>query len=177
MNRKRIEIQNCTKEDISKIFELYKLATDFQKIKFPENQWPVFEEALIRGEITENRQFKLLIDDQIACVWAITFSDPNIWEEDDNPVSIYIHRIATNPDFRGNDFVKIIVDWAVGFAKGQDKQFIRMDTCGNNQRLIDHYSRCGFDFLGIKKLKNTEGLPTHYHGADVCLFEIRLDEA
>ena len=145
-------IKNSTFDDISEIFRLYDLATNFQKIKFPTNTWPKFSESLIISEINDNRQFKLLIDDQIACVWAITFSDPKIWEEKENTRSIYIHRIATNPEFRGNNFVQTIVDWAKNYALQHHKQFIRMDTCGKNEGLINHYKGCGFKFLGINKL-------------------------
>lgn len=169
-----MKIHNCTLDDIPEIFRLYQLAVDFQKVKFPENQWPQFEEEMVVSGIEENRQFKLVIDGEIACVWTITYSDPQIWEGTDDTSSIFIHRIATNPDFRGNNFVKIIVDWAVEFAKKQNRQFIRMDTCGKNERLIKHYGSCGFKFLGARKLKNTSDLPSHYHNADVCFFEIAL---
>ncbi|VAW11303.1 Acetyltransferase, GNAT family [hydrothermal vent metagenome] len=167
-------ITNSTQQDIIEIFRLYELATVFQKIKFPENQWPKFDKGLIATEIKENRQFKYLIDDEIACIWAVTFSDPQIWEDKENDFSIYIHRIATNPDFRGNNFVEKIVEWSKNYAQKHDKRFIRMDTCGKNEGLIRHYSNCGFDFLGIKKLKDTSELPSHYHNADVCFFEIEL---
>ena len=167
-------ITNSTEEDIPEIFRLYKLATDFQKVKFPGNQWPVFDKELIITEVVENRQFKLLIENEVACVWAITYSDPVLWENDDAISSIYIHRIATNPNFRGNNFVKIIVEWATKFAKDKEKKYIRMDTCGRNEKLISHYEKCGFQFLGIKKLQNATGLPLHYHNADVCYFEIGL---
>ncbi len=167
-------ITNSKNEDIKEIFRLYQLATDFQKIKFPGNQWPQFDEEMVTKEVAENRQFKLIIEGEIACIWAITTSDAEIWEDDNIDPSIYIHRIATNPKFRGNNYVKIIVDWALKFAKDQKKEFIRMDTCGINQSLINHYVRCGFEFLGTKKLKNTAGLPSHYRNAIVCFFEIRV---
>ncbi|WP_410744424.1 hypothetical protein [Gelidibacter sp. F63206] len=85
-----------------------------------------------------------------------------------------MHRIATNPDFRGNNFVKLIADWAKNLAQTQNRSFIRMDTCGKNERLIKHYEQCGFKFLGTKKLKDTSDLPSHYSNADVCFFEIEL---
>jgi ribosomal protein S18 acetylase RimI-like enzyme len=154
-----MKILNSIKNDIPEIFNLYKLATDFQKEKFPENQWPKFDEELIATEVEENRQFKLLIANKVACIWAITYQDPQIWGDNGEESSIYIHRIATNPDFRGNNFVKIIVDWAEKFAKDQHKKFIRMDTCGKNEKLIRHYKKCGFSFLGIKKLEDSSGLP------------------
>lgn len=169
-----MSIRNSNLNDIPKIFKLYKLATEFQKLKFPDNQWPEFDKKLISTEIIEKRQFKLIIENEIACVWAITFSDPQIWEDKENSSSIYIHRIATNPEFRGQNFVHDIVDWAKIYALGKNKEFIRMDTCGKNYRLINHYKNCGFNFLGIKKLENTSELPLHYHNADVCFFEIKL---
>ncbi|MBC8757260.1 GNAT family N-acetyltransferase [Kordia sp. YSTF-M3] len=165
-------ITNSTIADIPEIFRLYKLATDFQKLKFPENLWPEFDKGLITTEVVENRQFKIVIEDKIACIWAITNSDPQIWEGSENDAAIYIHRIATNPEFRGNNFVQAIVDWSKTYAIKQHAKFIRMDTCGKNERLINHYKNCGFDFLGMKKLKNTSELPSHYHNADVCFFEI-----
>jgi len=166
-------IQNSTIEDINEIFELYRIATEYQKIKFPNNQWPQFDSELIQTEILENRQWKIVINNRIACIWAITFSDPQIWEDRNVDPSIYIHRIATNPEFRGQNFVSEIVSWARDYALSINKQYIRMDTCGNNRKLINHYCSCGFDFLGMKKLKNTEGLPSHYVNADVCFFEIK----
>lgn len=168
-------ITNSTLNDIPTIFKLYKMATDFQKIKFPENQWPEFDKEFITAEVVENRQFKLLIGSKIACVWAVAFSDAQIWENSKNEASIYIHRIATNPEFRGNNFVQAIVDWSKKYAKQQNKQFIRMDTCGKNDRLISHYENCGFNYLGMKKIKNASELPAHYHNAEVCYFEIALE--
>ena len=49
-----------------------------------------------------------------------------------------------------------------------------MDTVGDNPVLISYYTKCGFDFLGLSKLKNTEGLPAHYENATVSLFQIDL---
>lgn len=169
-----MKIHNSTSEDLTEIFRLYGLATDYQKTIFPENTWPTFEPVLVETEIREERQFKMVIDDQIACVWAITFTDPQIWEERNKDPSVYLHRIATNPDFRGQGFVAEIVKWARGYAKSHQKKFIRMDTCGNNHKLIRHYTNCGFDFLGMVRLKNTDELPIHYQDAEVCLFEIKM---
>ena len=167
-------ISNSTLGDIPEIFRLYKLATDYQKIKFHGNLWTEFDEDFIATEVIENRQFKIVIDNQIACIWAITYNDAAIWEEKENNDAIYIHRIATNPDFRGNNFVQMISDWSKDFAKKEKKKFVRMDTCGQNDRLIDHYKSCGFQFLGMKRLKASAELQAHYQNADVCYFEIEI---
>jgi GNAT superfamily N-acetyltransferase len=168
-----MEIKNSTIADISEIFRLYKIATDFQKTRFTVH-WPEFDRTLIETEIAENRQWKLIIDDTIACVWATTFTDPQIWEERNNDPAIYMHRIATNPQFRGQNLVAHIVAWAKLYALANNKMFIRMDTVGDNPGLINYYSKCGFDFLGLLKLTHTAGLPAHYDNATVSLFQITL---
>jgi len=169
-----MKIKNSTNSDIKSIFKLYEIATSFQKKKFPENQWPIFSRVLVETEINENRQWELLINDQIACIWAITFSDPQIWEDRNDDSALYIHRIATNPNYRSQNLVSIIVEWAKNYSTDKQISFIRMDTCGHNKRLISHYEKCDFTLLGLSKLKNSEGLPSHYHNADVCFFEIMM---
>lgn len=110
-----MKIQNSNHKDIDEIFRLYQIATDFQKTKFSVH-WPAFERSLVATEIAENRQWKMILDDTIACVWATTFDDPQIWEERNADPAVYIHRIATHPDFRGNNFVGSIVEWAKQYA-------------------------------------------------------------
>ena len=168
-----MEITNCVKEDIDEIFRLYAVATNYQKERYTMH-WPEFDSKMVEDEIAENRQWKLLIDGKVACVWATTFTDPLIWEERNADPSVYIHRIATNEEFRGKNFVITIVDWAKKYALANGKKFVRLDTVGLNEKLIAHYTKCGFSFLGLRKLKNTEGLPAHYHNADISLFELEI---
>ena len=167
-------IKNVTITDIEEVFKFYKIASEYQTAKKKVVVWPDFERAMVETEIAENRQFKLLINNEIACIWAITFSDKQIWEERNKDTAVYIHRIATNPKFRGNNFVADIVTWAKEYVNQKNIQFIRLDTLGNNTKLIAHYKNAGFDFLGLFNLKNTDSLPDHYQLAPVCLFEINL---
>lgn len=168
-----MEIQNSVLKDIDEIFRLYKIATDFQKTKYTVH-WPEFERGLIETEIAENRQWKMVMNGITACIWATAFNDPKIWEERNEDPAVYIHRIATNPDFRGKNLVEYMVEWAKKYTLTNKKRFIRMDTVGDNQGLITYYTKCGFDFLGLSKLKNTNGLPAHYDNATVSLFQMEV---
>jgi ribosomal protein S18 acetylase RimI-like enzyme len=165
-------ITNSTPADIDEIFRLYTLATAFQQTR-GSVVWPVFERSLVEHEIVTAHQWKMMDGDAVACVWATTFSDPLIWEEKNADPAVYIHRIATNPACRGKDLVLQIVDWAKQYAKTHNKRYIRLDTVGNNLGLIRHYQHCGFEFLGLFKLKTTAGLPAHYDNASVSLFELK----
>jgi ribosomal protein S18 acetylase RimI-like enzyme len=169
-----MKIINVTALDIDEIFRLYSIASAYQRAKKTVVVWPKFDHSLVAAEIDENRQFKLIINGVIVCIWAITFTDVQIWEQRNSHAALYIHRIATNPNFRGRNFVATIVAWAKDYAKANSKRFVRLDTLGNNTKLIEHYTKAGFDFLGLFDLKNTDALPAHYKEAPVCLFEIDL---
>ncbi|MFE3849165.1 GNAT family N-acetyltransferase [Flavobacterium sp. LB3P45] len=166
-------VENSVIGDIDVIFKLYDEGTAYQK-SVAKKHWKGFERSLIEAEIGESRQWKIIVDGEIACVFAITYSDPFIWEEKDKEPSIYIHRIATNPFFRGNGFTKRIVAWAKEFALENEKRFIRMDTGSGNDKLNNYYISCGFTYLGITEYQVTDSLPEHYKGGSSSLFEIAV---
>ena len=166
-------IINSTHEDIDTIFGLYDDAVAFQKTVFYK-QWQGFDRLLVEKEVSENRQWKIVVDGSVACIFAITFNDPLIWKEKDQDPAIYIHRIVTNPKFRGGAYVKEIVKWAKQYARSIDKKFVRMDTWSDNEKLREYYTSCGFQYLGITVMENTGGLPKHYEGLSLSLFEIDI---
>lgn len=168
-----MRILSSNAEDVTTILELYDTATAYQKTKGAV-QWPKFHKDFVLKEIKEKKQWKLVINNEIVCVWAHAFEDPQIWEERSNEPAIYIHRIATNPTFRGKGLVTSIVEWAKEYAIKNNKHYVRMDTVGENKGLIQYYQRCGFEFLGLVKLKNTDGLPDHYKKDRVSLFQMIL---
>lgn len=169
-------IENSNQSDIDEIFKLYKIASDFQRTKKTVVVWPDFDRNMVTDEIVQKRQFKLLINNKVACVWAITFADAQIWGEKNADAAIYIHRIATNPEFRGHNFVGAIVEWAIPYAKTKQKRYVRLDTIGENTGLIRHYTNAGFQFLGMFELDNVDELPPHYKEGPACLFEIDIQE-
>src|SRR5688572_25973957 len=167
-----MEIIASTFDDIPAIFKLYDEAIAFQK-KVSDRHWKGFERSLVEKEINEKRQWKIMEGDQVACIFAIAFNDPLIWREKDKDKAIYLHRIVTNPLFRKKYYVKAIKEWTIDFAKKNGIDFVRMDTWGDNQKLLEYYTNCGFNFLGFTKITDTTGLPAHYEGLSLSLFEIK----
>jgi GNAT superfamily N-acetyltransferase len=168
------QVLRSTPADIDEIFRLYQLASAYQIAVKSTVVWPEFERDMVTQEVAEGRQWKLLRGDTIACVWAITFDDPEIWGTRNADPAVYIHRIATNPDCRGKGLVIEIVQWAKEYARQHQKRFVRLDTVGENHGLIMHYTKCGFAYLGLTTLADTASLPAHYHGATVSLFELAI---
>jgi RimJ/RimL family protein N-acetyltransferase len=169
-------IKNCKLADLEQILALYENARSLQT-KRKMVIWPVFAKSFIENEITEKRQWKINKDNILVCNWAITFKDKEIWGEKDKNDSIFIHRICTNEHFYGQKFIYNIVDWAKNYAKEKGKRYVRLDTLGNNTKLIKHYTAAGFTFLGISKIENTQNLPVHYQNEpNCCYFEIDLEK-
>ncbi|MGH1518989.1 GNAT family N-acetyltransferase [Chryseobacterium sp. JK1] len=167
-----MKISNCLISDVNDILSLYEAARALQ-IERQMVVWPYFEEGFLKKEIKENKQWKITNEETIVCNWAIAFEDKEIWGERDRNDSIYIHRICTNPNLRGNRSIDNIVSWSREYARQNGKRFVRLDTLGNNTKLIEHYTSAGFNFLGMVKLINTETLPAHYQKEpNCCLFEL-----
>ncbi len=172
-----MEISNCLLSDADEILSLYEAARNLQTHR-KMVVWPFFDKDFIEHEIIEERQWKLIVEGTIACNWAVTWSDREIWGEKDKNDSIYIHRICNHPNFRGNRYIDTIVQWARAYAKQHGKRFVRLDTLGNNTRLIELYTSAGFTFLGMFILTDTASLPGHYQKEpNCCLFEIDLEAA
>jgi len=166
----QLQVTNSQLSDIDIIFEFYDMAIAHQKKVFNKH-WQGFSRDLVETEIAENRQYKIIVNDVTACVFAVTFDDQLIWGERDHD-SIYIHRIVTHPDFRGYAFVKEIIKWAKHYAAEHQIKFIRMDTWADNEKLLNYYTGCGFEYVGVVTLEKSEGLPKHYEGISLSLFEI-----
>ena len=169
-----MKIINSTDKDTQAIFNLYNEAVAFQKTKF-NRHWQGFDTVMVEKEIQENRQWKIIDNENnILCIFATTYNDPFIWEDKDINPSIYLHRIVTNPLFRGKNYVFDIIEWAKSFGRQNNKKFIRMDTWADNEKLKEYYVKCGFNYLGITATLKSESLPKHYTGIRLSLFEIEI---
>lgn len=168
-----MEIILSQKEDIDVIFELYEAAIAFQK-QVGTNSWKGFERVMIEQEIAEKRHFVIKDENQITATFVLTYNDPIIWKEADKDSALYIHRIATNPNFRGRSYVQKIVNWVIEYARKTEKDFVRLDTTSGNERLNQYYIKCGFTYKGINHIEWTKELPEHYKEGSFALFEIKI---
>jgi GNAT superfamily N-acetyltransferase len=167
-------ISNCTPADIPLMFTIYDQATARMK-PFTPVPWVGFDPKMVEQEITEGRQWKIVEDGQIACVFLTAYSDPHIWGDRNNDPSVYLHRIATHEAFQGRFYVKTIVEWAKQHALDLGKTHVRLDTGAGNPKITQFYIKAGFDYLGDVNLASTEGLPAHYStDFKFSIFEINL---
>jgi len=169
-----MEILNSTPSDLETIFNLYDAAIAHQKA-VSHLHWLPFDTQMVEAEIAGNRQWKIIVDDQVACVFVTAYTDPAIWGDKDRDPSVYLHRIVTNPDFRGRNFVGAIVAWALQHGASLGKKFVRLDTWAENLKLKEIYVRNGFQFLGNAAPADPSALPSHYSGIVLGFYEILID--
>ena len=169
-----MEIRLSQINEIDAIFELYDAATAFQK-QVGTNNWKGFERSLVEEEMAQQRHFVIWDENKISATFVIAFSDPIIWKEEDKKPSIYIHRIATHPDFRGRNYVQKIVNWTTECAKKMNKKYVRLDTTSGNEPLNKYYIKCGFTYKGNSEIEWEKGLPEHYKDGSFALFEIDVN--
>jgi GNAT superfamily N-acetyltransferase len=169
-----MQILNSTLDDCDAILALYDVAIALQKAH-SHLHWLPFDVRMVRGEIAESRQWKIVIDGRIACVFLTAYSDPAIWLERNADPAIYVHRIVTDPAFRGRNFAAEITKWARQRGKEWGKKFVRLDTWDENPRLKELYTRCGFQFVGVVTPTALDSLPSHYKGVALALFEMSVE--
>lgn len=169
-----MDILTSTTDDFETIFELYAAAIAHQKA-VSHLHWLPFERSLVEAEIAEGRQWKILVEGQIACIFVTAYADPDIWGEKGSAPAVYLHRIVTDPRFRGRQFVVEIMRWAKIHGQGMGKKFVRMDTWSDNLRLKEYYTQSGFQFLDIVRPANPAALPSHYADITLSLFEVPID--
>ena len=162
-------------DDVPAIRELFGAAIDYQKQKFGKH-WHGINEAELVKEIAGQLHWKIMEEDRIAAFFSIAFTDALIWEERDADPAIYLHRIVTNPAFRGRRYVNAITGWAEAYGREAGKAFIRLDTDRDNTRLNAYYQECGYQFCGIKIFHDHDNpaIPKHYFGSGLSLYERRI---
>ena len=158
-----MEILKCQLEDLETLFQMYDIAIAYQKTVF-EKQWEYFDPEQVTREIEAGLHWKVIIDQKLAAVFLISEADEQLWKEKAIEPAVYLHRIVTHPDFRGRGLMQVIVDWANDYCNTHAKPWIRIDTWGDNQRLIDYYSRFGFQHIDTIDLADLTGYPVHYKG-------------
>jgi|SRR6516165_11439138 RimJ/RimL family protein N-acetyltransferase len=163
-------IINSRTADFERILDIYQMGIEYQKSVFHKS-WLGFDKELLVREIEEKRHWKITNGEEIACVFSVLFEDPVVWGSEDTTSSIYLHRIVTNPFFRGNHYVLDIVNWAREYGRKNGMKFIRLDTFPDNQKLNQYYLDCGFRFCGLKQFGKAENIPEHYRDG-LSLFEM-----
>jgi ribosomal protein S18 acetylase RimI-like enzyme len=166
-----LKIQNTTHHDLHSINSLFEHAMEYQK----KNNYPVWrgydKGALIR-DINSKQQYKMVFDNQIALIFSVLYSDPVIWRHHEKGNAVYLHRIAVHPDFKGQKLFGKVLQWALQDTASRKLCYIRMDTWGENRKLIEYYKGFGFRFVENFTTPDNMALPKQNRNLYLALLEM-----
>lgn len=163
-------IQNTTVDDFEFICQLFDEAILYQKNKgFPV--WNGYDKNVLKADAKNKLQFKIVEDDTILCVFSIGLNDRIIWREKEKEDAIYLHRIVVNPKYKGQKQFEKILSWAKEFGKHKNLKYVRMDTWGDNQSILNYYQSYGFKFIENYTTPTTENLPIQHRNLYLALLE------
>src|SRR5437764_12933440 len=98
-------------KDLDFIYNLFDEAISYQKSKgYPA--WAGYDKDVLKKDIADKLQYKVLIENDIACVFSICYSDEIIWREMERGDALYLHRIVVNPAHKAQYQCQKVFNWA-----------------------------------------------------------------
>jgi len=76
-------------------------------------------------------------------------------------INLYVHRLATHPDFWGKGYARKMMDFAEDFARKHVFTSIRLDTFSKNKRNQQFYEARGYRRLGDVYFPHKNEFPFH----------------
>lgn len=168
-----MEIRNTTAEDRSMVRWLFKEAMTLQGVR-GHKVWSVLDQEGLERDLQNGLQYKIVDRNDVVGVFSIQYSDPHIWGDRDQGDAIYLHRIVTNPRFKGQRLFEKVLDWVKAHAMGHGRAFVRMDTWADNARLIAYYRFFGFELAGHHRTDDNPELPVQNRNLEVALLEMKV---
>jgi ribosomal protein S18 acetylase RimI-like enzyme len=166
-------ISNTQPNDLPIIFHLFDQSIQYQE-KHGYPTWKNYDQNAIKKDIEVGNQYKIVLNNRIAIVFSVAYSDRIIWRAMDTGESVYLHRIVVNPEFKGQKLFGAIVDWAIQHIKEKGLKSIRMDTWAANANIIDYYKSFGFRVVENYTTPDTEELPVHNRKLALTLMELAV---
>ena len=167
------QIVHTEKTNLPFIYWMFDEAIMYQK-KNGYPVWPDYDKEVLDRDIEAKLQYKIVIDNQIACIFTTCFEDGIVWRERDKQDAIYLHRIVVNPKFKGQKQFGKILKWTKAHAATKGLPYLRMDTWADNPTIIAYYQSFGFEVYGHFRNPDTEDLPIQQRGNLVVLLEYAL---
>jgi ribosomal protein S18 acetylase RimI-like enzyme len=137
--------------------------------------WRGYDKEVFKKDIAAGNQYKILIDSQIAIVFSVCYSDKVIWRDKELGNSVYLHRIAVNPIFKGQRLFGKILSWAIDHAKRKGLSSVRMDTWADNPTIIEYYKSFGLNFIENYITPDSPELSSQHRNLGLALLELKLE--
>jgi ribosomal protein S18 acetylase RimI-like enzyme len=161
-------------DDLHTIRRLFDQAVQYQEAH-GQPVWNQYDKTALMADLRQKIQYKLCFDHEIAVVFSVFMSDPLTWGEREDNKAIYLHRIISNPVYKGQRILQHVMDWSMHFAIQQQRQYLRLDTWASNLQMQAYYQSFGFEYQGNAFIADLPEVPLPYRNYEVALFQISVD--
>jgi ribosomal protein S18 acetylase RimI-like enzyme len=159
-------IRKASLEDLNEIKELTEACAEAlqqQNIFQWNEQYPSL--GKLENDIQREELFVYEIENRIIAIMVLTpkmdavYGDIKWLTETDN--NLYIHRLATHPNFWRKGYARKMMDFAEDFAKNRNFTSIRLDTFSKNLRNQKFYEARDYLRLGDVYFPHKNKEPFH----------------
>jgi ribosomal protein S18 acetylase RimI-like enzyme len=105
-------------------------------------------EAINRGDVYVFRQGNILMG-MVMLLQHPNAWDKELWGEEGHESSLYMHRLAINREYAGQEVGRLMMQWAESGVAFPGKDRIRLDCIANNPVLNAFYQGLGYEIKGL----------------------------
>lgn len=113
------------------------------------------DESELRKNYKLNELFFLTDSSNILGMVFIQESDPLFWPEVEDNESIFLHKLAVLPSYKGRGFGRCIIELSIDIARQRGLNWVRLD-CDVRPELTKYYENHGFSLVNFVKIGNFE---------------------
>ena len=148
---------------IKKLTEACAKALQQQNISQWNEHYPSLEK--LQNDIEKEELYVLEEENMIIAIIVLTPNMDEVYRNIDwlskTDNNLYVHRLATSPEFWGKGYARTMMDFAEEFAKNKNFTSIRLDTFSKNTRNQKFYKARGYTKLGDVYFPHKNEYPFH----------------
>ncbi|MBZ9730232.1 GNAT family N-acetyltransferase [Salegentibacter sp. JZCK2] len=159
-------IRKATLKDLNEIKKLTEACAEAlqeQNIFQWNEHYPSREK--LKNDIQEDNLFVYEIENRIIAIIVLTQKMDAVYRDitwiTKTGNNLYVHRLATHPNFWGKGYARKMMDFAEKFARNQNFTSIRLDTFSKNLRNQKFYEARGYKKLGNVYFPHKNEYPFH----------------
>ena len=147
-----LQIRRAEEQDIPQLEQLYRKRVLYNERKgIP--QWTLQDvkwETLCRTYRIGD--FYMLFDIQLIACCCIVDVDPVYWPGRKKGDSLYLHKIATDPDYEKQGYGDIMLSFFKEKGRREGYPDVRLDVRAHKQKLRSFYERNGFQLMEVRSI-------------------------
>ena len=149
--------------DIKKLTEACAKALQQQNIFQWNEHYPSLEK--LKNDIEKQELYIFEEENMIISIIVLTSKMDDVYRNinwlSKTGNNLYVHRLATHPEFWGKGYARKMMDFAEEFAKNKNFTSIRLDTFSKNIRNQKFYEARGYTKLGDVYFPHKNEHPFH----------------